>query len=69
MHVYEIVGYVEGECDLVCPDCVNDAANADPVFAGSEWDYQPTCDTCHTELDVVVLHENDGPEDDGLEDE
>lgn len=48
----DVTGYI-CDGDLYClrhgdEDC-------DPIFAGSEWDYQPHCSICGDEIDVVVL--------------
>ena len=42
------------------PECLpkgvtKDSPEVSPVFAGSEWDHYPTCDTCGEEFDYVAL--------------
>lgn len=61
MKCYEIVGYVNGDC-IICPNCATeedmDEKNGLPViFADSEWDFYPICDSCGTEITDVCLTE------------
>jgi hypothetical protein len=56
MKTYEIVGYcLDGES--YCTGCLSapDTKKADPIFAGSEWDYYPTCGVCGGIIDEVGL--------------
>lgn len=46
--VYEIVGYVTGDCTVLCTDCASDG---EPVFLGDTSEDEPTyCDECHYSL-------------------
>lgn len=67
MHSATIVGWVF-EADTYCTDhCDEDwyvkephLSHVDPpgpIFAGSEWDYQPQCRECGYELPVTVLED------------
>jgi len=53
---YDIEGYVS-QCEPVCYECATsrEKEECDPIFASSEWDYQPHCIRCEKELDVVII--------------
>jgi hypothetical protein len=41
------------DCWSLYPQLVRDTMM--PIFAGDEWDYAPSCDTCLTSIDVTVI--------------
>lgn len=54
---YDAVAY---DGAVYCVDCLPDGLTINsegiyPVFAGSEWDYYPTCDHCGIQHDYVGL--------------
>jgi hypothetical protein len=52
MHSSEIVAYAcDGEVYHV--DCIDDASDCYPVFAGEEWDYSPTCPECGDNIEEL----------------
>lgn len=55
MKDYDIVGYIEN-ADIYCPNCAKNKSI--PIFAGSEWDYQPYCCNCQEKIDVSVITNN-----------
>ena len=62
MKTYEYEAYTTPDGSIVCTDCTGKLTSAEstnmgysPIFAGSEWDYYPVCDICHTELVYVNL--------------
>ena len=52
MKSYDVVGYVEN-ADTYCSSCAIEKTN--PIFAGSEWDYQPYCSECGAKISVSVI--------------
>jgi hypothetical protein len=59
MNASDVVGYAfDGAtyCYDCRPDVSEDAEDdVSPIFAGSEWDSYPTCDTCHDSIESVEL--------------
>lgn len=51
---YEVVGYASEDGEVFCEDH-GDPKTMEPIFAGSEWDYYPTCDHCRYEITEVGL--------------
>jgi len=64
---YSVVGWTHN-ADVFCNECAEDMGvtndkSADemdesdgyPVFADDEWDYQPVCGSCHTEIPYVTV--------------
>lgn len=67
MKCYDVLGYTY-DADIWCEDCLPvDPEDDDtyPIFADSEWDYQPCCNACGMELEgVTVLGESAEEEED-----
>ena len=65
MKAYDIVGYT-WEAEVFCLDCRPEGPDSEgnepqPIFADSEWDYQPYCSECSepghpTAIDVQQEH-------------
>lgn len=59
MSAYDVVGYAyDGAfyCEGCSPTGINsDGEEVGAVFAGDEWDYYPTCDSCGAECGDVHL--------------
>jgi len=52
---YEAMVY-DGE--VYCVGCLPDGVSeedAEPIFAGSEWDYAPSCCVCHAKHDYMSI--------------
>jgi len=60
MHHFDYNAVILDGDTILCVGCLPDGVDCDddrvyPVFAGSEWDYYPTCDKCHEVHDYVCL--------------
>ena len=59
MNATDVVGYTY-EASFYCVDCLPDGVDPDgedvgAVFADSEWDYYPACDSCGERCEDVRL--------------
>lgn len=59
----DVVGWTTPDGDVVCPRCAagEDTSRWNPIFAGSEWDYKPTCSWCGARIEAisVIKYEDD----------